>query len=43
MKIYGGVEVRLHHLLPQHWMEVSGQLHVSAALPSGKLVLVPVG
>jgi len=30
-------------LWPRHWMEVSGQLHVPAALPPGKEPLVPIG
>jgi hypothetical protein len=34
MKMYGGVEVKLHTFLkPQHWMEVSGQLHTPEKEP----------
>jgi hypothetical protein len=36
MKTYGRVEVYLHHSLPRHYMEVSGQLHTPVALPSGE-------
>jgi hypothetical protein len=36
MKTYGGVEVWLHHSWLRHSMEASGQLHASAALPSGE-------
>jgi hypothetical protein len=32
----GGVELQLHHSLTLHLMEVSGQLHAPAALPSGE-------
>jgi hypothetical protein len=32
----GGVELQLHHYWPRYYMEVSGQLHVLAALPRGK-------
>jgi hypothetical protein len=35
MKIYGGVEVLLHHSWPWHKVEVSGHLHAPAALPPG--------
>jgi hypothetical protein len=33
MKTYGGMEIWLHHSLLVHYLEVSGQLHASAALP----------
>jgi hypothetical protein len=37
MKAYWGVEVYLQVVLwPRHYIEVSGQLHVPAALPQGK-------
>jgi hypothetical protein len=36
MKTYGGVEVELHVSWPRHYMEVSDQLHASAALPTWK-------
>jgi hypothetical protein len=38
MKIYGGVEMylQLHHSLPRHSMEASGQLHSPVALPLDK-------
>jgi hypothetical protein len=36
MKTYGGVESQLHHYLPLHYMEVSGQIHDPAALLRGK-------
>jgi hypothetical protein len=43
MKTYGGVEVYLHHSLPQQQMEVNGQLHVPAALLPRKPPAVPIG
>jgi hypothetical protein len=43
MKTYGGVEIYLHHSLPRNQLEVSGQLHAPAALPSGKEPPVPIG
>jgi hypothetical protein len=36
IKTYGGVEVRLHHSWPHHWMEVSGQLQATLASPLGR-------
>jgi hypothetical protein len=36
MKTCGGVKVWLQHSWPRHYMEVSGQLHSSAALLPGK-------
>jgi hypothetical protein len=32
MKADGGVEIQLHHSWPQHYKEVSGQLHAPVAL-----------
>jgi hypothetical protein len=32
MKMYCGVKVSPHHPLPRHWMEVSGQIHATAAI-----------
>jgi hypothetical protein len=43
MNVYGKVKVQLHNFLPRRYMEVSGQLHSSAALFSGKGPLVPIG
>jgi hypothetical protein len=43
MKIYGGVEVWLQYFFIRHWMEVSVQLHVLAALLPGKPTRVPNG
>jgi hypothetical protein len=37
----GGIAPRI--LWPQHYMEVSGQLHAPAALPPGKEPLMPIG
>jgi hypothetical protein len=37
----GGIALLI--LWPRHWMEVSGQIHVSAPLPPGKEPLVPIG
>jgi hypothetical protein len=34
MTTYWGVELQFHHSWPGHWMEMSGQLHDPAALPS---------
>jgi hypothetical protein len=42
MKIYGLMEVYLHNSWPRHYMEVSGQFHAPAALPTGKESLVPI-
>jgi hypothetical protein len=35
MKPYCGVDVETHFFLPQHYLEVSGQLHAPAALLPG--------
>jgi hypothetical protein len=37
MKIYVGVEVKLHHYTPRYYIGVSGQLRSQPALPRGKL------
>jgi hypothetical protein len=42
MKIYGGVVVYTHHLLPRKQMEVSGQLHALVALPRGRSLRYPL-
>jgi hypothetical protein len=41
MKTHRGVKVQVHHSWPRHYMEVSGQLHVPAALLPGKHAPVP--
>jgi hypothetical protein len=41
MKTYRWLEVSLHNFWPRHEMEVSGRLHVPAALPPGKEAPVP--
>jgi hypothetical protein len=33
MKIYGEMEIHVHHFRPLHNMKTSDQLHASAALP----------
>jgi hypothetical protein len=43
MERYGGVDVQLHHSRHQHRIEVSGQIHASAALPQEKEPPVPIG
>jgi hypothetical protein len=43
MKTYGVVEVQLHHSSPQHCMDVSGRLHVPAALPPEEEPPVAIG
>jgi hypothetical protein len=43
MKTYGGVEVSLHHSQPQHYMELSGQVHAPTALHPGRESLMPTG
>jgi hypothetical protein len=37
MRTYGGVEVQLHRSWPRHYIEVSDQLHILAALPLRKV------
>jgi hypothetical protein len=39
---YGRVETEIHAFLMSALMEVSGQLHILAALPLGKVPLVPM-
>jgi hypothetical protein len=39
MKAYGGVNVQIHAILISALVEVSGQLHAPAALPTGETVL----
>jgi hypothetical protein len=36
MKMSVGVDVQLHNSWPRHWMEIGGQMHVPAALNTGK-------
>jgi hypothetical protein len=43
MKAYGGVDVQIHIFLTLRLLEVSRQLHYTAALPPGKEPPVPVG
>jgi hypothetical protein len=43
MKTYGKVEIQLLRSRLRHLMEVSCQLHTTAALPPGKQRLVPIG
>jgi hypothetical protein len=38
---YGGVDIKFHIFLNQHYMEVSGQLHAQAALLQGKELMEP--
>jgi hypothetical protein len=44
MKTFGayGVEVQHQHSWPRHFMEVSGQLHGPAAVPSGRSPWYPL-
>jgi hypothetical protein len=42
MKKCAGVEVELQHFLPRYLMEVSGELHASAALPPAKQLAVSI-
>jgi hypothetical protein len=43
MKTYGEVVVEIHVFLTPYWLEVSGQRHALAAVPSGKEPPVPIG
>jgi hypothetical protein len=43
MNVYGEMEVSLQYSWPRHWLEISGQLHAPAALPSAKESPVPIG
>jgi hypothetical protein len=42
MKMYAGMEVELQNSWPRHLMEMSGELHASAALPRKKQTAVSI-